>query len=632
VNDDISFKTLLLRKEGSGGDLVDKDGMVVNGEGERKKTRVLNMSDTVPLDLHVQNDTLSTLRHSKVGFFKESMDYQSFYDRLLVEGQFEVKVTFMGGNMVLLQSPCEGELEEVMRFNKVWWDKCFTKIIPWKPNLLSECREIWIQVYGIPLHVWDEGSFKMIAGRFGVFLDFDEATVAKQRLDVARVKLRTVRRGMIDTVLQLCVQGVLYDVWVVEERCSFGEERSLEREDGFQNERTSNSCSDENGGISGELGWKGDDGDLFSDGRSDSEGSASYNVLLGLQEEVRQQPASVIDVIEGIRNIDSQSQSDGVMMVGESVSGEPTLEEHVEEGGECFSLIPSGIGVVEQIEVRGVFVEPVADHSNILVEERALLENTEHLGDDVVHSAGPFELDRVVRPVEPICAPWNPVTEPEVNISRAQKQNSVDGCEEQREGVQKQQEVGIEVAANGGLCGDDVVRISQLSESSGDSMPDRGGRSRKKNPKGGPYNSPRPIPPLIGIPKCRQLEMSMKVAGRRLKEVVKNNQSIAPTPTQHLQQQGEADVPAIDLEVVLPMPNYGLNLLFDNEGGFIPESSSETGGAEDPKVEEAKTLIGIQKDVGVSFVMGEEEIQNKLVELDDSDKLKIVELEQENVS
>jgi hypothetical protein len=24
--------------------------------------------------------------------------------------------------MVLLQSPCEGELEEVMRFNKVWWD------------------------------------------------------------------------------------------------------------------------------------------------------------------------------------------------------------------------------------------------------------------------------------------------------------------------------------------------------------------------------------------------------------------------------------------------------------------------------------------------------------------------------
>jgi hypothetical protein len=54
----------------------------------------------------------------------------------------------------------------------------------------------------------------MVAGRFGVFLNFDEATVAKHRLDVARVKFKTVRREMIDTVLQLRVQGIAYDVWV----------------------------------------------------------------------------------------------------------------------------------------------------------------------------------------------------------------------------------------------------------------------------------------------------------------------------------------------------------------------------------------------------------------------------------
>jgi hypothetical protein len=47
---------------------------------------------------------------------------------------------------------------------------------------------------------------------YGVFLDFDEVTVSKQRLNVARVKLRTVRRGLIDTVLQLKVQGGTFDV------------------------------------------------------------------------------------------------------------------------------------------------------------------------------------------------------------------------------------------------------------------------------------------------------------------------------------------------------------------------------------------------------------------------------------
>jgi hypothetical protein len=52
----------------------------------------------------------------------------------------------------------------------------------------------------------------MVAGRYEVFLDFDEVTVSKQRLNVARVKLRTVRRGLIDTVLQLKVQGGTFDV------------------------------------------------------------------------------------------------------------------------------------------------------------------------------------------------------------------------------------------------------------------------------------------------------------------------------------------------------------------------------------------------------------------------------------
>jgi hypothetical protein len=68
-------------------------------------------------------------------------------------------------------------LAEVLKFNKQWWDHCFRNIVPWKPNLLSKCRDTWIQIFGIPLHAWEEGTFKMIAGRFGVFLHFDEATV-----------------------------------------------------------------------------------------------------------------------------------------------------------------------------------------------------------------------------------------------------------------------------------------------------------------------------------------------------------------------------------------------------------------------------------------------------------------------
>jgi hypothetical protein len=247
VSDDVSFKSLLLGKDGAGagGVQVDKADMLGNGDGGKKKYRVASIGDIAPLEIHVHEATMIVLKQSMVGFFKNNMDYQTFNDRLLLEGQHEVKATFIGGNMVLLQCYCEGELAEVLKFNKQWWNHCFSKIIPWKPNLVSECREIWIDVYGIPLHAWEEGTFKMVAGRFGVFLDFDAATVSKQRLDVARVKLRTVRRGMIDTVVQLKVQGVAYDVWVVAERCRCVEERWYAKEEGDRSVDKTNNNSGE---------------------------------------------------------------------------------------------------------------------------------------------------------------------------------------------------------------------------------------------------------------------------------------------------------------------------------------------------------------------------------------------------
>ncbi|MCI53715.1 hypothetical protein A2U01_0074962, partial [Trifolium medium] len=79
--------------------------------------------------------------------------------------------------------------------------------------------------------------------------DFDEATVSKQRYDVARVKLRIVRRSMIDTVVQLMGLGVAYDVWVVEERCGCFEDGRKEEENYHNSDRSSGS----HGEVGGEV-------------------------------------------------------------------------------------------------------------------------------------------------------------------------------------------------------------------------------------------------------------------------------------------------------------------------------------------------------------------------------------------
>ncbi|MCI32402.1 DUF4283 domain protein, partial [Trifolium medium] len=59
---------------------------------------------------------------------------------------------------------------------------------------------------------------KPAGGKCGDFLDFDEVTASRARLDVARIKIATSFRGCIDESLMITALGVRYSVWVVEEK------------------------------------------------------------------------------------------------------------------------------------------------------------------------------------------------------------------------------------------------------------------------------------------------------------------------------------------------------------------------------------------------------------------------------
>jgi RNA recognition motif-containing protein len=124
VIEGVSFKSLLLKGKGARCAEVEDEG------GVRRKSRLHSVEDLAPLQIEVCESTLKELEGSKVGFLKNSMDFSSFQERLMLDGHHEVKVIQMGGNMVLFQSPCEGELEEVMKCSKLWWENCFSKIIP----------------------------------------------------------------------------------------------------------------------------------------------------------------------------------------------------------------------------------------------------------------------------------------------------------------------------------------------------------------------------------------------------------------------------------------------------------------------------------------------------------------------
>jgi hypothetical protein len=602
---------------------VDKDGMAVDGDGSRRKTRAVSMGDLVPLEIHVQEATIRVLKNSKVGFFKETMDYQTFYDRLVMEGQHEVTATFMGGNMVLLQCPCEGELEEVMKFNSGWWDQCFSKILPWKPNFVSESREIWIQIYGIPLHAWEEGSFKMVAGRFGVFVDFDEATVAKQRLDVARVKLRTVRRGMIDTVLQLKVQGSSFDVWVVEERCSCWEDRDeVDASDRSLEKTTSNS---------GEHGWKGDDRDLFSDGSTDSDASEPYDMLGGIPLEAIENNSVMACSNGEKRNIDLQGQNFFDRTGEVIVSGEPLVAGHVANEGDLCKQTSNSVLVGGRNEVRGV-VGPGVEVSNMLKPASVLPADEEQACGSRRVEVDVMGVNNQSGPIGPTVGQWNPFEESEdLGVGFGDPAHLVELNDLRRVAQENHVGVfGVDEVEGGGANG--VERSSQLSESSFTDSQEGNKLLRKRNrsSKGGSQNPGRHPPNLMGVPKFRQLELILKNAGRRRKEDPKGKSSegdllrLDQQSSNHSATCSPGVCPTPTVDATLPIPGSGVAHLLDIDGDPVPESV----GAGVSMEAEAVVLLGIQKEVGFTFEVGDDEIQSKLIELANKHSDRNVEWEQ----
>jgi len=123
----------------------------------------------------------------------------------------------MGDNMVLLSCSLEGGLEATRGRKKEWWEANFALVTPWSPQLVAKKRRVWLKLWGVPLHVWEEKSFKQMGDFIGDFLDFDMITAERKNLDVVRLLVSTKLFGFINKNVHFLVMGASYEVWVVED-------------------------------------------------------------------------------------------------------------------------------------------------------------------------------------------------------------------------------------------------------------------------------------------------------------------------------------------------------------------------------------------------------------------------------
>jgi hypothetical protein len=170
------------------------------------------------LKVPVNEELCKELRGSMVGRLAREKNVKQIQTTLCMEGFRSITVTHMGDNRVLLRSPVEGDVERLLKSKNECLSYYFADLKPWNPGLIATHREVWVQIYGIPIHSWGEDLFKLVGKRLGGFVDFDEETARMARFDVARIKILSTSWAFIDVVVKVEVEGVIFDLWVVEER------------------------------------------------------------------------------------------------------------------------------------------------------------------------------------------------------------------------------------------------------------------------------------------------------------------------------------------------------------------------------------------------------------------------------
>jgi hypothetical protein len=161
---------------------------------------------------------MKELEVSYVGRLAVNAEVHRIRTCLFMEGLAHIAVTDIGRNMVLIHSPKVGEVARLWKGKVDWINYYFREVVPWAPSCFADKRDTWVKVYGIPLHVWGENLFKTIGRKYGEFLDFDNNTASRAKLDVACLKISTTFHGKIDDPVHIRALGVTYTLRVVEDK------------------------------------------------------------------------------------------------------------------------------------------------------------------------------------------------------------------------------------------------------------------------------------------------------------------------------------------------------------------------------------------------------------------------------
>ncbi|ESW15862.1 hypothetical protein PHAVU_007G108700, partial [Phaseolus vulgaris] len=153
-----------------------------------------------------------------VGRLIELKNVMSIKESFFLSGINSVKLRSLGEKFVLLSCDEAGLLEEIVAGNKDLLDGIFESIVPWDDSFAVGKKFVWVRCRGIPLALWSNQCFESVGSLVGALVEVDNATVTREVVEFARLRVRIPVGSDTRMVKQVQINGTFCNVSFEEER------------------------------------------------------------------------------------------------------------------------------------------------------------------------------------------------------------------------------------------------------------------------------------------------------------------------------------------------------------------------------------------------------------------------------
>ncbi|XP_057793292.1 uncharacterized protein LOC131009909 [Salvia miltiorrhiza] len=199
----------------------------------------INKNHTPPADevisFQASNEEMKWSQNSFTGFVKAEFAWEDFEEEINSKYASILKVSTLGGNLVLIQSLNQTHVKELMKELDEWTKFWFEWTRPWSYVDVSTQRMVWTKWHGVPLQAWNTRFFEMVGARMGMVFKIHEVTKRRERLDAAFIQISTGLYSL-NKIVESKINGAHFKIHIEELSEQMPPEEPLTKEDATSEE------------------------------------------------------------------------------------------------------------------------------------------------------------------------------------------------------------------------------------------------------------------------------------------------------------------------------------------------------------------------------------------------------------